>query len=113
MGSGMGDESHPIPEEWCRLRDGRTFARAIRVSRQEIAFFKHLFESYDGVGLIRTVRTGQDGTTIIAVLAPEDYVWVAAEVLAEVRARTPAAYQSEELPPECHEDWFLESWGRI
>ena len=99
-------------EEWVPLRSSGLHARVIRIHRAEVAFFKHLFESYEEVGIVRTVETRSDGTVAIAVLVPRDYVAVAAGILADVATRGAPRFEPEPLPPVCTEDWFLEAWTR-
>lgn len=99
-------------DEWVPLGDSGLHARVLRVARPEVAFFKHLLESYEEVGIVRTVETRADGTVAIAILVPSDYVSVAAEVLADVARRGTARFAAEPLPPVCTEDWFLATWTR-
>jgi hypothetical protein len=100
------------PDDWSPLGDSGLHARVIRVDRAEVAFFKHLLESYEEVGIVRTVETRPDGTVAIAILVPSDYVGVAADVLADVARRGAARFAAEPLPPVCTEDWFLATWTR-
>jgi hypothetical protein len=99
-------------ETWVPLKSSGLYARVLRVDRVEVAFFKHLFESYEEVGIVRTVETRSDGTVAIAVLVPMDYTAVAAGILADVADRGAPRFDPEPLPPVCTEDWFLEAWTR-
>jgi hypothetical protein len=99
-------------EAWAPLRSSGLHARVLRVGRAQVAFFKHLFESYEEVGIVRTVETRSDGTVAIAVLVPQDYTGVAAGILADVASRGAPRFDPEALPPVCTEDWFLEAWTR-
>jgi hypothetical protein len=99
-------------EAWVPLKSSGLYARVLRVDRVEVAFFKHLFESYEEVGIVRTVETRNDGTVAIAVLVPADYAGVAAGILADVATRGAPRFDPEPLPPVCTEDWFLEAWTR-
>jgi len=98
--------------DWVPLGDSGLHARVLRVERAEVAFFKHLLESYEEIGIGRTVETRPDGTVAIAILVPSDYANVAAEILADVASRGAARFEPEPLPAVCTEDWFLETWTR-
>jgi len=87
-------------------------AVAFRVGRRDIAFFKYLFESYEGVAIVRTVETIDAASAVIAVLAAPDQVEDAEEILAEVERGGSPALERVPLPPVCREDWFLEAWVR-
>jgi len=97
---------------WWLLADAVLWARVIRVRREDIAFFKHLFESYEGVAIVRTVETLGDGTVEIAVLATADFRDETDAILADVAARGAPGFLPAPLPPACTEDWFLREWAR-
>lgn len=97
---------------WWPLRDAELWARVLRVAREDIAYFKFLFESYEGVGIIRTVETIHDGTVLIAVLATADFVHEVDAILDDVHARGAPAFSGAGLPAICTEDWFLSAWVR-
>jgi len=97
---------------WTPLRGAELWARVIRVARQEIAFFKFLFESYEGVAIIRTVATLDGGDRLIAILATADFIAETEAILDDVRARGAPAFTSAALPAVCSEDWFLSTWVR-
>lgn len=98
--------------DWQPLRDSGLHARALRVNRVAVAFFKHLFESYEEVGIVRTVETHDDGTVSIAILVPAGFLSVAAEILDDLCQSGAPRFTGENLPPVCSEDWFLASWTR-
>ncbi len=102
----------PARERWSLLGDAALWARVIRVVREDIAYFKHLFESYEGVGIVRTVETRDDGTVEIAILATEDFIEEADAIVADVAARGAPPFSDAPLPPVCTEDWFLREWTR-
>ena len=97
---------------WQRLGAAGLQARALRIQRADVAFFKHIFESYEEVGMVRTVETRPDATVLIAVLAVDDYVHVAQAVIDEITERGAPWLEPAEMPQACHEDWFLETWTR-
>src|SRR5215472_4331508 len=101
-----------ITEDWRPLADRALRARAIRVARDDIAYFKYLFESYEGVAIVRTVETIDHASAVIAVLATEDFVAEAEAILAWVIERGAPAIVPVVLPPVCTEDWFLAAWTR-
>jgi hypothetical protein len=85
---------------------------AIRVARGDIAFFKYLFESYEGVAIVRTVQTIDRDNIVIAVLATDDFVAEADAILADVERFGSPPFTKVRLPAVCEEDWFLEQWSR-
>lgn len=102
----------PAGAGWSLLGDAALWARVIRVAREDIAYFKHLFESYEGVGLVRTVETRDDRTVEIAILATGDFVAEADAILADVAAHGAPPFSGAPLPRVCTEDWFLREWTR-
>ena len=100
------------PEGWTALADPAVHARALRVARDDIAYFKYLFESYEGVAIVRTVETIDPSTAIIAVLATTDFIVEAEAILRDVAEAGQPPVASVELPPVCTEDWFLAAWTR-
>lgn len=98
--------------EWYALCDAELWARVIRVAREDIAYFKFLFESYEGVALIRTVEKHADGGAVIAILATADFRGETDAILADVARHGAPAYAAAELPAACTEDWFLSTWVR-
>ena len=97
---------------WTPLRDAELWARVLRVVRADIAFFKFLFESYEGVGIIRTVENLADGEVLIAVLATADFVAEVDAILDDVASRGTPPFACAALPQVCTEDWFLSAWVR-
>jgi hypothetical protein len=95
---------------WVELPAAGLWARALRTAKVEVAFFKHLFESYEEVALVRTAATVGDDV-ILAVVAPPDFTAVADEILLDVARRGSPALEPAELPESCREDWFLEEWA--
>jgi len=105
--------SAPGPAEgWTRLGASGLLARALLVSRRDIAFWKHLFESHEGVAILRTVETLDLDRAIVALIATPDWTSVASGILDSVRADGTPAFEDRALPSACHEDWFLATWAR-
>lgn len=99
-------------DAWTPLRGAELWARVIRVPRVEIAFWKNLFESYEGVAIIRTVETLDDGNALIALLATEDFLGETDAILDDVASRGTPSFSPAPLPAQCTEDWFLSTWVR-
>jgi len=97
---------------WTRLGSAGLDARALLVSRRDIAFWKHLFESYEGVAVLRTVETLDRERAIVALLATPDGTVTAGEILDSIEQAGAPSFAYEELPAACHEDWFLATWVR-
>jgi Domain of unknown function (DUF4911) len=97
---------------WTRLGSAGLDARALLVSRRDIAFWKHLFESYEGVAILRTVETLDEEHAIVALLATPDWTSVASGILDSIEAEGSPSFADRPLSAACHEDWFLATWVR-
>lgn len=106
----MRGEGAARPEHWVALPAAGLWARALRTAKGEVAFWKHLFESYEEVALVRTAETVGDDV-ILAIVAPPDFLAVADEILEDVARRGSPVLVPAELPARCREDWFLEEWA--
>lgn len=74
----------------------------LRLAPADIARVKLLFESYEGVGVVRTVdRAG----AIVVVLAVRDFLPVARAVLAELQEQIDCVEIAP--PPRPADDWLL------
>jgi len=101
----------PVPG-WTRLGSAGLDARALLVARRDIAFWKHLFESYEGVAILRTVETLDEDRAVVALLATPDATGDASAILESVEAEGSPAFADAPLPAVCREDWFLAAWAR-
>lgn len=74
----------------------------LRVRRADIAYIKFVIESYEGVGIVRTIDRH---AAIIVVLATSDFADTARRIVATIATRVPC----EEIPrpPEAADDWLL------
>lgn len=74
----------------------------LRLAPVDIALVKFLFESYEGVAIVRTVD--RHAAVIVALVSP-DFLDVARNILADLHTRIPI----EEIPPppEAGEDWLM------
>lgn len=69
---------------------------------EHIAYVKFIFESYEEVGIIRTVDRKK---AIIVLLAMNDFLDAARGILASLKGEIPL----REIPPpsECGDDWLM------
>lgn len=69
---------------------------------EQIAYIKFIFESYEDVGIIRTVDRHK---AIIVLLAVDDFFDTARQILAALKTEVPLA---EIAPPAAAaDDWFM------
>jgi len=74
----------------------------LEVAAEHIAYIKFIFESYEEVGIIRTVDRKK---AIIVLLAMNDFVAVARAILASLEREVPLR---EIAPPaNVQDDWFM------
>ena len=69
---------------------------------EQIAYLKFIFESYEEVGIIRTVDRKR---AIIVLLAVEDFVAVAREILDALKREVPLVEIPR--PADVTDDWFM------
>ncbi len=69
---------------------------------EHIAYIKFIFESYEGVGIIRTVDRKK---AIIVLLAVRDFVDVAEKILQSLKREVPLAEIPR--PADMNTDWLL------
>jgi len=74
----------------------------LEIRPEDIAYVKFIFESYEGVGIIRTVERTK---AIIAVLVVDDFLEVARAVLASLKNDVPLAEVPR--PEEIGDDWLM------
>lgn len=97
------------PGAWVELTGAGLHALAFRTPRCDVAFWKHLYESFEDVAIIRTAA--HDGEeAILAVVAPPDFLEEARAILDDVIRRGTPPVSPAELPVGCREDWFLAEW---
>jgi len=74
----------------------------LRVDPRDIAMAKFVFESYEGVAIVRTLDRRR---AVIVVLAVNDFADTAREIVASLRGEI----DCEELPrpPGAGDDWLL------
>jgi len=74
----------------------------LHVAPPDIALVKFLFESYEGVAIVRTVDRR---AAVIVALVSRDFVAVARAILADLHTRI--AIAEIPPPPEAGEDWLM------
>jgi hypothetical protein len=74
----------------------------IETRPEHIAYIKFIFESYEEVGIIRTVDRRK---AIIVLLATPDFAAVAREILRSLRCEVPL--KEIERPADVSADWLM------
>ena len=74
----------------------------LEVAADHIAYIKFIFESYEEVGIIRTVDRKK---AIIVLLAMNDFVGVARAILASLEKEIPL--REIAWPANVQDDWFM------
>ena len=74
----------------------------LEVAADHIAYIKFIFESYEEVGIIRTVDRKK---AIIVLLAMNDFVGVARAILASLEKEIPLREIAR--PANVQDDWFM------
>jgi hypothetical protein len=74
----------------------------LEVAAAHIAYVKFIFESYEEVGIIRTVDRKK---AIIVLLAMNDFVAVARAILASLEREIPLREIAR--PANVQDDWFM------
>jgi Domain of unknown function (DUF4911) len=74
----------------------------LEVAADHIAYIKFIFESYEEVGIIRTVDRKK---AIIVLLAMNDFVAIARAILASLEKEIPLREIAR--PANVEDDWFM------
>jgi hypothetical protein len=74
----------------------------LEVAAEHIAYIKFIFESYEEVGIIRTVDRKK---ATIVLLAMNDFVAVARAILASLEREVPLREIAR--PANVQDDWFM------
>lgn len=74
----------------------------LEIAPEHIAYIKFIFESYEEVGLIRTVERKK---AIIVLLAMHDFLDTARDILNALKREIPFAEISR--PADMTDDWFM------
>ncbi len=74
----------------------------LEIRPQDIAYIKFILESYEGVGMIRTVDRKK---AVIVLMVVDDFSSIAQDLLASLKKEIPLKEIAR--PTEGGEDWFL------
>ncbi len=74
----------------------------LQLAPEHIAYVKFIFESYEEVGIIRTVDRKR---AVIVLLAMPDFIAAAREILSALKQEVPLAEIPR--PAEMNDDWFM------
>jgi Domain of unknown function (DUF4911) len=74
----------------------------LEIPPEQIAYVKFIFESYEEIGIIRTVDRKK---AIIVLLAMSDFLDPAREILESIK--TEIALKEIPRPPDMNGDWFM------
>ncbi len=74
----------------------------LEIAPEHIAYIKFIFESYEEVGIIRTVDRKK---SIIVLLAMPDFIDAAHEIIASLKKDIPLAEIPR--PADLSDDWFM------
>jgi len=74
----------------------------LRIQREDIALIKFVFESYEGIGIVRTVDKKK--ATVVVLVVP-DFIDHARAILDSLREHME---WHEIPPPEVQDDWLIE-----
>jgi len=74
----------------------------LEIAAEDIAYIKFIFESYEEVGIIRTVEKKR---AVIALLAMDDFIDAARAILAAIEKEIPL--REILRPAEIEDDWFM------
>lgn len=74
----------------------------LEIAPEHIAYIKFIFESYEEVGLIRTVDRKK---AVIVLLAMRDFLVIARNILASLKRDIPFAEIPR--PADMTDDWFM------
>lgn len=74
----------------------------LRLAPADIALVKFVFESYEGVGIVRTV---DQRAAIVVVLAVPDFLAVAREIIRDLQRQI--ACVEIDAPPNAADDWLM------
>ena len=74
----------------------------LEIRTEDIAYVKFIFESYEGVGIIRTVDRKK---AVIVILVVEDFLTTARSILASLKDEVSLSEITQ--PADIGDDWLL------
>jgi len=99
-----------IPSRGCLVdkaqRRMELHAIYLEVKPEDIAYIKFVFESYDGVGIIRTVDRKK---ATIVLLVVDSLLPVARQIVKSLEREMPLEETSK--PADMSEDWFMREYS--
>ena len=96
---------------WTPLVAAGLWGTGVFMRRSEIAFLKHVVESYEGLGFTRMVAAEEGGeNAVVAVLATADFIDPLDALLTALQSQAGYRLTPRELPSVCRERWFLAEW---
>ncbi len=78
----------------------------LEIRPEDIAYVKFIFESYEGVGIIRTVDRKK---AVIVILAVEDFLTTARSILTSLKNEVSLSEIPQ--PADIGDDWLLRELG--
>ncbi len=104
----MSEDLESFP--WACLEQAGLWGTGVLIRRSEIAFLKHVVESYEGLGFTRMVASEGESDAVVAVMGPASSRAPLEELLLSLRGRAGYRLVPRELPAICHESWFCTEW---
>lgn len=95
---------------WACLEQAGLWGTGVVIRRSEIAFLKHVIESYEGLGFTRMVESEGESDAVVAVMGPASSRAFLEELLLSLRRRAGYRLVPRILPAVCHESWFCTEW---
>ena len=96
---------------WGPLDQAGLWGTGVVIRRSEIAFLKHVVESYEGLGFTRMVCAQGDHDALVAVLGPASSCSSLDRLLDSLRSSSGDPLVPQSLPEVCHQRWFLQEWS--
>lgn len=104
----MTESLEPFP--WACLEQAGLWGTGVVIRRSEIAFLKHVVESYEGLGFTRMVASEGESDALVAVMGPASSRASLEKLLSSLRRRAGYRLVPRKLPAICHETWFCREW---
>jgi hypothetical protein len=89
------------------MRRMRLHAIYLEIPPEHIAYVKFIFESYEEVGIIRTVNRKK---AVIVLLAMNDFFATAHKILDSIKGAVP--FREIPRPADMNDDWFMAELAR-
>ena len=97
---------------WTAMERAGLWGTGVLLRRSEIAFLKHVVESYEGLGFTRMVGAeGSGDEATVAVIATKDFIFELDRLLCSLRDTVGYRLEAVALPEVCRERWFHTEWS--